>query len=275
MGAKAMAEGKVVLVVLDGLGADTAFAELGWLEAMTAAGQAARWRMECCLPSLSRPLYHTLLCGLPPLEHGILSNDHVVRAGEETVFSVARAHGRTTAASASHWFAELYHNLPYIPAEHREVDDRSATIQHGRYYSSFDCPDAEVFHAAGLLVRRAAPDFLLVHASACDTFGHRHGGQSAEYRRITSMTSDLLALYGPEWLSRGYTLVVTADHGMDDIGWHGGTRDLARHVPFYVAGATGTGGVQDGLAGQLSVAPTVLSLMGLPVPAGMAGPALV
>lgn len=270
MAARESTAPKVVLVVLDGLGAETAFAEFGWLEALTAAGRAARWSMTCCLPSLSRPLYHTLLSGLPPLAHGIVSNDINVPAGDETVFTVARTHGRKTAASASHWFAELYHANPYSPAEHREVDDPQAVIQHGRYYSTFDCPDEEVFHAAGSLIRRHAPDFLLLHAPACDTIGHRFGGQSPEYRRTASMAGDLIARYGTDWLERGYRLVVTADHGMDDIGWHGGTRPAARQVPFYVVGAR-VSGVQTATADQLSVAPTVLSLLGLPVAPAMAG----
>ena len=59
---------------------------------------------------------------------------------------------------------------------------------------------------------------------------------------------------------------------MDDIGYHGGTRDVVMHVPFYhFHGAAGQDPVAEEDACQLSVAPTILSLMGLDPHPGMHG----
>ncbi|MGV1143014.1 alkaline phosphatase family protein, partial [Enterococcus faecium] len=40
--------------------------------------------------------------------------------------------------------------------------------------------------------------------------------------------------YLPEWLQKGYQVVVTADHGMDAHGLHGGSLAAHREVPFYL-----------------------------------------
>lgn len=72
----------------------------------------------------------------------------------------------------------------------------------------------------------------------------------------------------PDWLDRGYHVLVTADHGMDVHGWHGGTREEVRMVPLYHLGGT-VAGIETQEISQLSIAPTALGLMGLPIPPAM------
>ena len=269
-----MVEGeKVILVLVDGLRADTAMHEMGFLEGMVAHGRATRHIMRCELPSLSRTLYHTIHTGLPPQVHGITSND-MVRTGEhDNLFTLARAGGLRTAAAAYSWFSELYNHTPFDPVMDREMDDESQTIQHGRFYKDGSFPDAELFRAADMLVQRFEPDYLLVHPMGCDHVGHLHGGESAIYKQTAANIDNLLALTAPGWLERGYQVLVTSDHGMDAEGWHGGTRDEVRAIPFYRLGVDEGGPIAD-TASQLSVAPTVLKLLGQPVPPSMTAPAL-
>ena len=79
---------KVVFILIDGLNFEVAEKELGYMESLTQAGLAKRWKMQCELPSNSRPLYETVHTGLAPYEHGILTNDHVFLSRCESVFSV-------------------------------------------------------------------------------------------------------------------------------------------------------------------------------------------
>ena len=260
---------KVIMVVIDGLGFETAVRELGFLEGLVEAGQARRWAMRSVLPSLSLPIYETLHTGVAPAEHGITSNDTRRASAFESVFSVARAHGKTTAAAAYSWYSELYNGVPFDPVMDREQDDAPGAIRHGRYYIRDDFPDAELYWNAAALVRRHAPDYLLVHPMGCDHLGHLHGGESIEYRRAAAGSDDLLAQYLPEWRAAGYRVIVTADHGMCPDGHHGGTIDAVRRVPFYLVGGADKGGVEAEVVDQLRVAPTVLSLMELPRPATM------
>lgn len=263
----------VILIVIDGLGYGTAIRELGYIEGLVEAGQAARWQMRCCLPSLSRPLYETIHSGQAPAAHGITANDVARPTTSPTLFSVAHAHGRSTAAAAYSWMHELFVSAPYDPLTDGEYDNRDAAINHGRFYQRDDFPDRELIWQAARLIRRHAPNFLLLHPMGCDNAGHRYGGESLEYRRTAAHIDDDLARVMPSWLAEGYSIVVTSDHGMCPDGHHGGTLPVVRDVPFYVING-GPSGVKDGVADQRSVAPTVLSLMGLPIPATMTAPGL-
>ncbi|WP_097153630.1 hypothetical protein [Cohaesibacter gelatinilyticus] len=44
-----------------------------------------------------------------------------------------------------------------------------------------------------------------------------------------------LALIGARLIKRGYQVLVTADHGMDETGNHGGDADRWCYVPFFAS----------------------------------------
>ncbi len=265
--------GKVILALIDGLRADTAMHEMGFLEGMVAHGHASRQIMYCELPSVSRTLYHTIHTGLPPQVHGITSNEMVRVSEHDNLFSLARAAGLRTAAAAYSWFSELYCHSPFDPVLDREIDDESLAIQHGRFYKDGAYPDTELFRAADMLVHRFEPHYMLVHPMGCDHIGHLHGGESALYKKTVADIDKILAVAVPGWLERGYQVLVTADHGMNADGRHGGTREEVRAVPFYRLGVD-EGGAISGIASQLSVAPTVMKLLGQPNPPSMTAPVL-
>lgn len=267
------ASNRVILVLVDGLRFDTATHEMGFLEGAVHHGSARRWRMECALPSLSRANYETVHTGVPPHAHGITSNDIVRPSKVPNIFSESRKAGRRTAAAAYSWMSELYNGRPYDPVLDREIDDAEAAIQHGRFYHMDDFPDNELFAMADMLVRRKSPDYLLVHPMGCDHAGHTYGGESPEYRRRASKIDNQLSLVVPAWRDAGYHVVVTSDHGMDAHGWHGGTREEVRMVPFYHIGSSRPG-YDDETVSQLSVAPTVLALMGIQPAETMKAPSL-
>jgi predicted AlkP superfamily pyrophosphatase or phosphodiesterase len=275
-----MAE-KVMLVVIDGLGYDTALEQCGFLESLVAGGKARRWKMRSVLPSLSVPIYETLHSGVEPHDHGITSNEGVRLTRTEHVFKVARAHGRRTGAVAHFNFSELFNSAPFDPIEDMETNDEARCVQYGRFYlqqgkTSFNlglASEADVVTQASILVRRHQPDYLLLHSSGCDSVGHVYGGQSPEYKKQAWMTDNQIAQHLQPWRDAGYRVLVTADHGMSAFGHHGGNSDDVRYVAFYDIGNPEGGEAQE-IAGQLSVAPTILSIMGLPRPAAMTAPAL-
>ncbi len=45
-----------------------------------------------------------------------------------------------------------------------------------------------------------------------------------------------LARFLPGWLQEGYTVVISANHGMSAAGQHGGTESDQRRVPVYIWG---------------------------------------
>ncbi|MGI6247066.1 MAG: alkaline phosphatase family protein [Pseudochelatococcus sp.] len=226
----------VILVVLDGLRYATARACLGYAEALVEGGAAQVYRLRSALPSLSRPLYETLMTGLVPLDHGVTGNTVVRLSRHPNVFSLARRAGLVTAAAAYHWFCELYNHAPFEP-RFRRIENADGGIAHGAFYWRDDYPDDHLFADAQDLLLRHAPHFMLVHPMNIDDAGHRHGGGSAAYRNAARHADDLLSRHVPDWLARGYAVLVTSDHGMGDDASHGGTDVTETEVPLYTIGA--------------------------------------
>jgi len=250
---------------------------MGFLEGLVEAAAARRRAMRSVLPSLSRPAYESVMTGMAPAHHGITSNYSSRRSSCESIFTVSRAAGRVTAAAAYAWVAELANGAPFDPVAHREVNDGPGPIQYGRFYAMDAYPDQELYWQADLLIRQHAPDLMLVHPMGCDHAGHAFGGASVQYRRAAAESDDCLARLVPGWREAGYTVIVTADHGMCPDGHHGGTDDVVRDVPFYMIDPPQGLDWADGQApaDQLCVAPTVLRLMGLDPAPSMTVPSLV
>lgn len=226
----------VVLIVLDGLRYDTARENLAFLEGLVRAGRADVHGIDCELPAISRPLYETILTGRTPADHGIASNAIVRRSQGDNLFALVRKAGGKTAAAAYHWVSELYVSAPFDPVRDRLLLDGDGDIQSGVFYWDDAYPDSHLFADAAALIARDKPDFLLLHPMNVDDTGHKHGGTSIAYRQAARLQSDLIARHVPDWIERGYTVLVTADHGMSEEGDHCGPAHDECHVPFYALG---------------------------------------
>jgi predicted AlkP superfamily pyrophosphatase or phosphodiesterase len=267
---------KVVLVLSDGLRDDVAAERMGFLEHLIETGQGTRYRVRGELPTLSRPMYETVHTGMSVTQHGVVSNQIVRRSSVPNIFQVAVQNGRTTAAAAYYWFSELYNRAPFDPVDDREVDDASLLIQHGRFYMEDSLPDKELFLAGASLVRKYSPDYLLIHPMGMDYLGDSLGPDTPEYRNQAIVQDMILANLIPEWHQRGYAVLVTGDHGVGPDRSHGGTTPEVRTVPLYILPPAGGGrGNTRETVSQLELAPTVLSILGLPLPETMKASQLV
>ena len=268
--------GKVILILCDGLRDDTAAWQMGYLEHLVETRLASRYRVIAELPTLSRPLYETIHTGVPVSQHRITSNRIVRRSRMPNVFQLTVENGGITAAAAYFWFSELYNRVPYDPIDDREVDDPSLFIQHGRFYTEDDYPDAEVFATAGMLVRKFSPNYLLVHPMGMDYLGELYGPDSSQYRNNATLQDKIMAGLIPEWLEAGYTVLITADHGIDKDKSHGGSSPEVRHVPLYIVkpGEKGEDHREEVIS-QLQIAPTLCRLLGIPIPSTMAHPSII
>lgn len=223
---------KLVLLLVDGLRADTARDYLGYVQALNEAGRA-HWReLRCELPSLSRPLYATVLNGRPPLAHGILGNGQAGQRCGDTLFDDLAAGSRSSAIAAYHWVYELLAGEVFDPLRHREAALPALGVQAARWYWEDDYPDSHLLADAEALRQAHAPDFLLVHPMGMDLAGHRHGGESTGYSFAARRLDQVLAQALPRWHAAGYDLLLTSDHGMHADQWHGGPQAVERNVPL-------------------------------------------
>lgn len=254
---------KVILVILDGLNFEVARHALGHLQAYCNAGRATLYKLECELPSLSRPLYECILTGVAPIDSGIVHNDVVRLSNQRSIFHYARAAGLSTAAAAYHWMSELYNRAPFDAARDRHTQAPELPIQNGHFYYADHYPDSHLFADAESLRLRHSPDFLLVHPMNIDDAGHKHGLDTAQYRNSARRADIILADYLQTWLEAGYQVLVTADHGMNNDRSHNGILPEEREVPLFVLGEafsldTGAQPRQTELCG------TICELLGVP-----------
>ncbi|HWT73304.1 MAG TPA: alkaline phosphatase family protein [Mobilitalea sp.] len=261
---------KTILIILDGCGYDAATENLGYLEHLVAAGKGCKLKVQGELPSVSRPMYETILTGLPVHQHGITNNLIVRTSNQISLFDLCRNNNLTTAASAYYWISELYVRSPFVHTEDRLQLYADAKIQHGIYYYEDQYPDSHVFCDAEYLHRHFQPDFLLVHTMNIDDAGHKYGSDSTEYHKAAAYENLLLSTFLPLWLMEGWQIVVTADHGMNEHRLHGGNSPLQRLVPLYIISDKV---VKDDFTchtfSELIVAPLLCRLLGIEPSAGM------
>ncbi len=227
---------KVILVILDGLEYSTAEQCMGFLHALKEQGKATLYKVQCELPSMSRPLYETILTGATPIQSGIVHNQVVRNSNQTSVFSLARHQNLVTAAAAYHWFSELYNRAPYDAVRDRYTDAPEQLIQYGCFYHQDHYPDSHLYLDAEWLRRQYDPDFLLVHPMNIDDAGHRAGFDSAHYRNTARHSDMSLSDHLPGWIAAGYQILITSDHGMNGDKSHGGTLPEERDVPLFVIG---------------------------------------
>ncbi len=258
---------KVILILSDALRYDVAVANMGFLGHLVETKLASLYKIVGELPSMSRPMYETVHTGVPSSVHGIVANSIVKHSSMPNVFRLVSEAGMVTAAAAYYWISELYNRAPYNRIDDKEIDDESLAIQHGRFYTEDDYPDAELFATAAYLIRRFSPNYLLLHPMGMDYHGETFGSDSKEYRNHAIRQDMWLAPLIQEWMERGYAILVTGDHGINKDGAHGGTTSEQRDVPLFcilpnVKGRGDTGQV----ISQLQIAPTILKLLDIPIP---------
>ena len=253
---------KVILVVIDGLAYEVAQQCMGYLQGLQHAKQITGYKMQCELPAVSRPLYECILTGTRPIDSGILNNDGASLSQQLSIFSLARAAKLTTAAAAYHWVSELYNRSPYEPVRDRFTQDPSLPIQYGFFYSQDHYPDCHLLQDGEILRTRFNPDFLLIHPMNTDHAGHQFGLDSAQYRNSARRFDLLLANYLPLWLTLGYQVLITSDHGMNKDGSHSGILAEERDIPLLVAGHSFSHNA-DARPQQIELCGTIASLLGL------------
>lgn len=209
---------------------------MGYLNHLVEFEKAGSFVVRSELPSLSRPLYEVLLTGTPSHVNGISSNGISRRSTQKSVFHLAKDSGLRTAAAAYHWVSELYNFAPFDPIMHRRQDNAQSAIQAGRFYFSDDYPDSHLFADAEDVRKTWDPHFLYIHPMGMDYVGHQHGSDSKEYRGKAIEIDSILARLLPTWMSEGYKILITSDHGMNRDGQHGGTGDDVRLVSLYLIG---------------------------------------
>lgn len=256
--------GKTIFVVLDGLNAETAFSQMGFMEHLIEQQQGAVYTVEAEMPAQSRPLYEVLQTGVPTYQNGIYANHCTTPSKEVSVFQLAQEAGLKTGAAAYHWVSELYNQSPFNPATDRLQFNSEGYIENGLFYFEDHYPDSHLLLDGDYLIQEKQTDYTLIHTMNIDDVGHRYGSDSKEYVQQTVAIDRLLAGFILKWREQGYHIVVTADHGMNNYQTHNGVSKKDRHVPLYLfSDRVAVGDYRQRLIKQRQIAPLLCHLLGL------------
>ncbi|MBU2983232.1 alkaline phosphatase family protein [Lentibacter algarum] len=265
---------KLLLIILDGVPLRNFRRLFGNLEGWVASGEAQSWTIRATLPSISASCYASIHTGVTPQVHGCTGNGNVFRLKQEDVFAAVRKGGGVTGAVAHSFWSEFFNRHPYDYVRDVEYDEpESDSINHGRFHSmtgygannQMTPSDVDLFGTLTNLCLNKGLDYGMLHTCTLDSMGHRYFHDCQEMDHACFVMDEMLAPFIWRWRQMGYEIMVTADHGQDERGHHGGKGDLQQLSALYYFGA-GQGPAKDVEIDQLQLAPTILSRLGAPVP---------
>jgi hypothetical protein len=267
--------GRVVLVIVDGLGIDES--GLPYLDELRRRGAAAIARVP--YPTISRPNYVTILTGVPPRDSGVRANRVVAPVAVDTMMDRVRAAGlRVATASDFGMLGSLFlRNTPTIRGIEWIRRDMQVTPPPPISWPFDDARRAPSLDDLGpVIAELAAGDaaFVPVLVLDVDRAGHA-GGVGVAYRAAAAVVDRMLQrAFAAIDLGRD-TVIVTADHGHVAPGGHGGDEREVSRVPLVLAGSGVAAGAIARDARLIDIAPTVAALLGVPAPRHAEGRALV
>lgn len=268
---------RLLLIILDGVPLRNFRRLFGNLEGWVDSGAARTWTIRSVLPSISASCYASIHTGVPPQVHGCTGNRNVFRIDLPDVFSEVRRAGGVTGAVTHSFWSEFFNRAPFDPVRDIEYDEpESATINHGRFHTmagyglinQMTPSDLDLFATLTMLCQRFGLTYGILHTCTLDSMGHRFHHDCDEMDNACAMMDEMLAPFIPRWLAMGYEVIVTADHGQDARGHHGGRDTLQQDSALYYFGPA-EGAAPSTLLDQLQLAPTILRRLGVPVPPTM------
>ena len=124
-------------------------------------------------------------------------------------------------------------------------------------------------------IKAGTADFICLNFANADMVGHT-GVWEAVVKAVETVDSNVERLVKAA-LENGYTIFLTADHGNADYMLNEDGSPNTAHslnlVPFFIIDKEWNGKVRPGKLGDL--APTILTMMGLPIPGEMTGEILI
>ena len=264
---------KLLLIILDGVPWAN-WSLFGNLEGWVDAGDARKWRMRSVLPSTSASCYASIHTGVAPARHGVTGNDNVFRVAQPDIFGQVRQSGGTTGAVTHSYWSEFFNRSPFDPVRDLEYDEpNSQSINHGRFHTmtgygldnQMTPSDADLFATLTMLTDRFDLDYGILHTCTLDSMGHRFQHDCAEMDRAIFHLDEKLAPFISRWRNSGYEVIVTADHGQNSRGHHGGRGPDQQDFAVYYFGAA-SGPASNVVLDQRQLAPTILSRLGADIP---------
>ncbi len=232
---------------------------------------------------LTIPAHASMFTGLYPFHHNVRNNgDNVLAPEFDTLAEILQSNGWATAASAAafvttrQWgfaqgFDAYFDSMP-------EQDEGSRNFWHTERPA-----DQVVDDALAWLAQTPAdkPVFLWVHLYDAHYPYHLRGEYAETYKDKPydgeiAFVDDQIQRLVDVFAGRSVLWSLVGDHG-EGLGDHDETAhgsynyDTTAHVPWIVSGAGVPAGVYDAPVSTVDLTPTLLHMLGIPVPTGLDG----
>ena len=192
----------------------------------------------------------------------VVTNLSMSRTRQNDLFANARARGLRTALVGDRTWLDAFGDEGFDEA-HPDATGLALDVDNS----------PEMFEEADkLLLRAEPPNLTVVHFLATDHFGHAFGTTDPRYldmlKRFDARLEETLSRLSPR-----LTVIILSDHGATATGAHGSDIWSVRQTPLLAFGP----GIRNDARGlafeQVDVAPTVATLLGVPVPTEARGTA--
>ncbi len=251
---------RVVIILISGLGYDDTLAlNLPVLEQLRQAGATAA--IESIPPSYAQTTWATLITGAPPETNDAAPVDlplaEIHSLETDTIFAQAQAAGLKTALLGLAAWSKL---LPQGQINHSFFVNEAGPAA-----------DQAIFEAALPLIENDQADLLLFHFTQVDEAAQASGGTASEaYRQAAAQVDAYLNQISAAMDLNRSVLIVLSDHGHIAKGGHGGNEVEVIWQPLVMIGENVIPGNYSDVS-QTDVAPTIATLLGLPVPTAAQG----
>jgi arylsulfatase A-like enzyme len=261
---------KLLLIGVDGVRADI-LAEVATpnLDRLAAVGSYTT-ESTTTTPSVSGPAWSSMLTGVWPEKHGVVSNDFTApRYAEHPDFlsRIEAERPELTTVAIVDWppLMELPGGRALVGPD---VDVREALDGYELGWAEADVRATEL---AGHHLRGSDPDALFVYLGNADETSHRTGSIGEEYRAAIAEADRQIGRImkavesRPDYGREDWLVLVSTDHGRRTDGGHGGPSPEEMTTFLLAGGPAATGGTIEGPTFIVDVAVTALTHLGIPI----------
>lgn len=253
---------RVLLVSFDGLRADAVEPDLMPFLSGLRRSAVHTLRAQSLKPTYTIPNHVSMLTGLLPETHGCtMLADPGEKIVDGTIFEIAHDAGLSTAL--------------YISKNKLRLLAKPGTLDRYVVTNTGYCDDVVAAFLGDLASPDGRYDLTVVHLQDLDTLGHSYGWMSEKYlqgaTRIDGFLQDIFRALESAGLLGGTAIFLVADHGGVNYE-HGEDVPEVRDVPWMVLGPRTPRGKRILTPVRIhDTAPTILQVLGLPVPSRMEG----
>ena len=248
-----------VLIVLDGIGEDYFLNEELMPEINKYREYSATVKIRTGPLTLSATCISEMMTGVPNAPINGLRNFNLGHPGMNDPWLLAANDPRYNVAMVgSYVMGNMYRDFS-------NIDFVNTFKGHSDYYEG----DKDTLEVAADWLNSSDYNVMAVHFSGPDKVGHTWGANSPEYRtKITAVdlqVAELLDLIPSQW-----SVIITADHGMTDMGTHGSSEEITRDVAAIISGPNIVA-KSESSGHQRDLSAIVPVILGLPFPVQLHG----